>query len=311
MKPIHQSTHFMILALLFIVGFSLSKFSSAQVQTAGITTGVASGKYYSMAGEIVKYCNAAVPMTVYESAGSVSNVERVLSDKKYQYGITQFDALVYKALSDPKVKDKIKVILPMYDNEIHLVASEASGIRGINDLRGKRVIVGPEGSGNYVTAQIIKSKTGIDWIDIPVAPDSNISQLLLGQADAMIYTQGKPAAPLTKLGAAAKGKIRLVPMSHPALEGFYTKALFADNTYPWQPQAVSSYAVKNVLVTFDFRNQYQAEIGALTACIVNNLPALEKNGDQKWRDVDPADYKTVNWPIHPVAKRYLDKAIGK
>jgi hypothetical protein len=295
----------------FVIGLLVS-LSAFAVGEAGITTGSATGKYYAMGRDIQKQCAATVPLIVYESAGSVSNVERVLSDPRYQYGIVQQDALAYKALSDPKARDKIKLIMPLHNDEIHLIATQASGIRSINDLRGKRVIVGAEGSGNYVTSAIIKAKTDIEWADVEIAPDQGLSQLLLGQADAMFYVVGKPAGPLMNLSATAGTKIKLIPLKHPNLEGFYISTLLPDHLYPWNPAAVSTYSVKNVLVTFDFKSQYQQEIGALTQCIVNNVSKWQGGaGDAKWREVDPADYKLVKWGTHPVSQRIIDRAVYK
>lgn len=277
-------------------------------EVAGITTGASNATYYQVGQDIAKACGNVVPLTVYESAGSVSNVERVLADKRYQYGITQQDALAYKALSDSRAKDKIKMVMPLYDNDIHVIASVASGIKNQNDLRGKRVVVGQNGSGNWVTAQLLKAKLGIDWQDIVATNESGLTMLLLGQADAMVYMVGKPAPILQKVGKAGLGKIRLVPLNSPALDSFYIGETIPDGIYDWSPTPVHTYAVKNVLVTFDYKAQFQKEIGALTQCIVKNLPNLQESGHDKWREVDPHSYSKVKWPVHPMAKPYLDGA---
>jgi TRAP transporter TAXI family solute receptor len=307
MKISFKSTvHVIMLAIVFAVCFVLSK-NSFGAEPAGITTGAPTAVYYQMATSIQKTCSAQVALTVHESTGSVSNVERVLTDKRYQYGITQLDALAYKGLSDQRAKDKIKMIMPLHDNDIHLIATPQSGIRNMADLQGKRVIVGPDGSGNWVTSQLIKAKTGLTWEDIPAGPDAGITQLLLGQADAMIFTGGKPVPMLQKIGAGGNGKIRLIPMSHPALDGFYTNVTIPEGMYAWSKTPVHTYGVKNVLVTYDYRAQFQKEIADLTSCIVNNLTYFQETGHEKWREVDPASYKQVKWPVHPVALRYLNR----
>jgi TRAP transporter TAXI family solute receptor len=299
-----------MMAIILAIGLTLGYHADANAtEPAGLTTGSSSGTYYAVGKDIASACSSVVPLTVYESAGSVSNVERVLSDKRYQYGIVQQDALAYKALSDQKAKDKIKMIMPLYNDDIHLIATQQSNIRSINDLRGKRVIVGADGSGNWVTSQIIKAKTGIQWTDVEVAPDVGLSQLLLGQADAMFYVIGKPAKLLQQAGSAANGKIRLVPIQHPNLDGFYISSTIPDGIYDWSKTPVRTYSVKNVLVTFDFKSQYQKEIGGLTACIVNHLGDFQATGHSKWREVDPSDYKLVKWPTHPISQRYLDRTV--
>lgn len=296
------------LGMIAILGISSLFINLASAAEAGLTTGSPNGVYYAMGKDIQKTCSATVPLQVYESAGSVSNVERVLGDKRYQYGIVQQDALLYKALTDQKAKDKIKIIMPLHNDTIHLIATASSGIRSLADLKGKRVIIGADGSGNWVTANLIQAKTDIDWQAIEVSPDQGITQLLLGQADAMFYVIGKGGKLLTSLGSAAKGKLKLVPMNNPQLDSFYIPTTIPDGTYDWAPTPVHTYAVKNVLVTFDFKTQYQAEIGALTSCIVKNLNSLQEGaGVSNWRDVEPADYKLVKWPVHPAAERILNQ----
>jgi hypothetical protein len=78
--------------------------------------------------------------------------------------------------------------------------------------------------------------------------------------------------------------------------------------YAWSKTPVRTYAVKNVLVTFDYKTQFQKEIGGLTSCIVKNLDALQETGHEKWREVDPHSYTKVKWPVHAVSKGILDSA---
>ncbi len=282
----------------------IAKEASASV---GIATGSPTGTYYQIGNDVKKLCaSAAMPITVYESTGSLSNVERVLDDKLAQYAIVQQDALAYKALSDAKAKQKIKMIFPLYNEEIHLVSANPN-ITSLQSLAGKRVIVGTDGSGNWVTSQIIKAKTGIQWTDVELSPDQGLAQLLLGQADAMFVVAGKPVKVLTGLNAAS-GKLKLVNMSHPALDSFYIPTVIPDTTYEWNRKRTQTYAVKSILITYDFKSQYQKEIENLTSCIVKNLDNFQSGSyHAKWREVDPSDYKSVQWPIHPVAEKFLQK----
>lgn len=304
------------LAALLFAAFLASFFviTGAQAQEVGITTGLTTGTYYKAANDIASVCSTSTKkIKVYESSGSLANIERVLSDKRTQYGITQQDALTYMALDNNDVKNKIKMIFPLYNEDIVLVATVASGIRGLNDLRGRRVVTGAENSGNWLSAMVIKSKTEIDWKDVTVTPGEGITQLLLGQADAMFVVAGSPVKVLADLGGAAKGKLKLVPISHPALDGFYIKTTVPEGTYDWSPARNPTYAVKSILVTFDFKSQYQEEIGILTKCIVNNLATLQEGSQYhpKWREVDPQSYGQVKWPVHPVAERFLKRNGGK
>jgi TRAP transporter TAXI family solute receptor len=273
----------------------------------GISTGSSSATYYQMANDIKRVC-PSINISVYESAGSLSNLDRIFSDSKVQYGIVQQDALIYRNLSDPTSMSKIKQVFPLFNEEISLVANVKSGINSLNDLAGKKVVIGQQGSGNWVTSNIIKSKTGIRWTDVEQAPDQSIVGLISGQYDAMIVVAGTPVKLLTNLGASAKGVVKMVPMSNQALDDFYIRASIPEGIYAWQTTPVQTYAVKSVLATYDYKNPVMAkEIGDLVTCIVKKMSDLEVNGHPKWKQVSPKSIEQVKWPIHPAALAAIKK----
>jgi butyrate kinase len=73
-----------------------------------------------------------------------------------------------------------------------------------------------------------------------------------------------------------------------------------------------TYKVDNVLATYAFKNQYQAEIGELVTCITRNIGKLQ-SGDYhpKWRDVDPLDIDRIKWAAHPAAVAAIKRASRK
>jgi TRAP transporter TAXI family solute receptor len=290
-------------ALIFFVAIP-----QARAGNVGIATGNSTLTYYKIGNDIRSMCGSKdLNINVYESSGTLNNIERVLEDKRTQYAIVQADGLAFKSREDKKTRDKIKMIMPLYDEEIHLVATVASGIRSDKDLNGKRVVIGTQGSGNWVTSQVIKAEANMDWQDIEVTAAEGMTQMLLGQADAMIVVAGKPASLLQNIGAGAKGKLRIVPMINPALANVYSQSYITEGMYDFSPNRVNTYAVKAILVTYDFKSQYQADITSLTSCISNNLSKLQDSGHAKWRQVDPSSYRQVQWPVHPAAERFLKK----
>lgn len=267
----------------------------------GISTGSSSATYYAMANDIKRECPAS-HVSVYESAGSLSNIDRILVDPKVQMALVQQDALVYKNMSDPGDMAKIKQVFPLYNEEISVVVNTRSGINNLNDLNGKRVVIGAEGSGNWVTANIIKAKTGLHWTDVVQAPDQSIVGLVSGQYDAMIVVAGTPVKLLTNLGSSAKGVVKLIQLSSPALDNFYIKTSIPEGIYAWQNVPVQTYAVKSVLATYDYKSPMMTkEIKGLVSCILSKEDDLEATGHPKWRSVSPKSIEQVNWPIHPAA----------
>lgn len=271
----------------------------------GIATGPKTATNYPMGLDIQKVCsNNQTKINVFESEGSQSNIFRIYSDKNVQYGIIQEDALVYQEGLDPKMMSKIKMVFPFFSTDIHVLYNTRTNISRLDDLNGKKIVVGTEGSGTWVTAQVMKQLLGHNWNEYTFSQKDGLKALNDGMVDAMIFVAGRPIVSLTELKSQ---NIKMLSIAHPKLDSFkyYTRSMIPENTYPWQTKAVQTYSIKTVLATYAFNNQYQKEIGDLVGCIARNLEKLQTEGHPKWRDVDVQDINTVQWPIHPAAKKAI------
>ena len=292
---------FMILAAALLLS---AKFAVAG--DIGIATGAPTGTNYPMGEDIVRVCSTAKsPIRNVESEGFLDNIFKVYNDKNTQYGMATVDALVYQRGIDPKMMDRIVALFPFFSADMHLVVRDNSPYNSLTDLQGKRVVEGPEGSGTWVSVQVIKSLTGMRWQGQILSQKDGLNAVLTGKADAEWVVAGYPVDMLSKL---PKG-VRLISVSHPKLDSFnlYRKTMISSGSYPFQKKAVSTYKVDSVLVTYAYKNQYQQEIGELVSCITRNMPKLRSDGHGKWKDVDPLDINRVEWPVHPAAKAAINR----
>jgi TRAP-type uncharacterized transport system substrate-binding protein len=233
--------------------------ASAFAAPVGIASGAESGTNWPMAEDIKRVCSTpASPITNVKTPGGQANIFRVFNDPKTQYGIVPADTAFYQRLEDEraggKMMDKILMVFPFFSTEFHLIAKDGSPINNLADLQGKTVVEGPEGSATYITVQLIKRLTGLQWNGVQASQTDGYKQVLAGQADAEFIVAGKPITMLTE----AKG-IKLVNVAHPKLDSFpmYDKVtLQVDGLYPFQKAAASTYKVDNMLVTYAFKNQY-------------------------------------------------------
>lgn len=294
---------------------ALASAFAAQAAPVGIASGQPTGTNYPMADNIAQVCStAASPINNVKSNGSLDNIDMIYSSKNVQYGIIQADALEYQKGQDPKMMDRILMVFPFFSTEMHLVAKDGSPINSITQLAGKRVVEGPEGSGTWVSVQVIKQLTGVKWITVTeksmLSQKGGLDAVVAGQADAEFIVAGAPVTLLEH----AKG-IKLVPLSHPALDqfGLYTKARIPNGMYDAVQGSVQTYKVDNVLATYAFKNQYQAEIGELVTCITRNIGKLQtaEGFHPKWKDVDPLDIDRIKWPAHPAAVAAIKRASGR
>jgi len=271
--------------------------ASAKAQTTmGIAGGQAGSTTHVMFQDIAKVCKG---LNVVTSEGSLDNIARISTDKAVQLGYTQEDAAVYQQGIDPDMMKRIQMLFPLFSAEVHLVVAANSPIKSLADLQGKKVYVSAEGTGTWVTTKVIAAKTGIQWQGFNITKkEDGLKAIQQGLVDAGFFVEGAPIGLLSK----AQG-VRLIPISHPQLDGFkyYTKALLPSNAYPWQAGTTPTYKVKFAMMTYAFKQQYQAEIGNLVSCITRNLDTLARDGHPKWRNVDPLEIDQISWPVHPAA----------
>lgn len=265
----------------------------------GIASGNTTGTNYPMAEDIKKVCSTpSSPIKNVVSDGSLDNIFKIYSDKSTQYGIIQADALTYQQGLDKKMMERIMMVFPFFSTEFHLVAKDGSPIKSLADLQGKRVVEGPEGSGTWVTVQVIKALTGIKWTPLNMSQKDGMNAVINGAVDAEFIVAGAPVGIIKDTPG-----IKLVSLNHPKLDGFelYTKTMIPSGTYPNIKGTTQTYKVDNVLATYAFKNQYQKEIGDLVSCITRNIEKLQDEGHPKWRDVDPLDIERIKWQAHPAA----------
>lgn len=103
------------------------------------------------------------------SAGSVENVRRVNSgdaDFGIVYSGDMYLARNGRLTNDTTKYTNVHAVSYLYGAPAHLVVLQSSGINKVSDLEGKRVAVGPAGSGAAASAQRFFSGVGLwDKID--------------------------------------------------------------------------------------------------------------------------------------------------
>ncbi len=286
---------------------------AVQAQTFGIASATPNGTNWPMVEDIKAVCSTPTrTINNVESNGTLDNIVLVHGDPRAQFGIAQLDGLKYQQGQDPRMMERIQVVFPFFSVEMHLITKDGSPITSFSQLAGKRVIEGPEGSGTWISVQVIKALTNMKWQGFYASQADGMKALMAGQADAMFIVAGKPVKIIKDTPQA-----RVIPLQHPELDKFnlYTKALIPTGTYPGTKTSVQTYKVDNALITYAFKNERQKEISDMVTCITQNLGRLQSETKQdgtarfhpKWRDVDPTDINRVQWPVHPTAKAAINR----
>jgi uncharacterized protein len=292
--------------------------SAVSAQDMGIVTGSKKGTYYQFGlnmSDLVK--QRGVKLRVDESQGSVQNVFSVYKAPDTQMGIVQSDVLAFVAKigTDPalqRIATKIKMVFPFYNEEVHLLAN--GDVKDFDDLSGKIVAIGEEGSGIYLTSRLLFESSGVKPRDmLSVGPVDALALLKKGDIDALFYVAGLPVKLFTE-DVAAEDKLSLVPITNKNILEFYPAVQIPAKTYAWQEQAINTVAVKAVLISYDFRGSNCENVGKVSKIVYDNFEWLKANGHPKWKTVDLnaplkgwEQYDCVTKVIQPAKRRAPEK----
>ncbi len=280
----------------------------AHAASMGIVTGSTKGTYYQFGLNIAQLVKQHdITLKVSPSNGSVENIYAVFKRPNTQLGIVQADVLAFvsRVQTDPvlrKIARKIKMVFPLYNEEIHLIGRNS--LQNFADLEGKRVAVGKEGSGTYLTARLLFEISGVQPAEmVTFGTNDALAGLKEGTIDAMFYVAGYPVK-LLAADISVEDNLVLLPIENEAITGFYPRTTIPAGTYDWQQEDVPTVAVKAVLISYNFRNVNCENVGRVGKLIYENMDWLKRNGHPKWKAVD-LDYPLKGWQQYDCVARKL------
>ena len=250
-----------------------------------IATGPSDGSYFQIAQDIKNVAGKdGIDLQVMATKGSLENLE-LLGSGKVDLAIVQLDALRF--ISDVIKKDlgldlfdKIKVVLNLYPEEIHILTNKKD-IQTFYNLEGKRVSVGPPGGGTAVTAAVLFNIYDIKATVSEEPFEEAVKKMEQGSLDAVIFVGGAPVPFIGKLS----GKFSFVRLpSNPVLDQIYLRTSLGKQLYGWAGADTETYAVPAAMMGLDKRDEkYVSQVQQLVLTILNNREFLEAKGHPKWK----------------------------
>jgi TRAP transporter TAXI family solute receptor len=289
-------------SLFFLLLFPFTLPLSAE--PIGMVTGSKTGTYLQFGKNIAAISKKqGVNVLVSPSKGSIDNIKRMMSSENAAFAIVQSDVLGYlRKSSNPKFRQaakRLRLIFPFYNEEVHLFARKE--IQSINDLQGKRVVVGPKSSGTNMTAWNILKMLGIKPAKrLNISINDGIKWVLKNKADAVFVVAGKPRPGFKNLFNTSKESVKsmlqnvhFVPLNDPLLLAEYERSDLNQQDYAFIQNTVPTVTVKALLVSFDFSSgrtpYYQQrcqQLSTIATAIRQNIDALRQKHHKKWNQVD-------------------------
>ncbi|GAA6744102.1 TAXI family TRAP transporter solute-binding subunit [Thermus antranikianii] len=213
-----------LLVLLALMGLAVAQKPKVVVATGGV-----GGVYFYYGTTLAEIWNKAgvAEAQAIQTAASIDNLlllENRTGGGTY-YCATVLPDSAYLAFTGQheRFKDKpaksTRILFAMYPNFLHIVTREGTGIRVVQDLKGKRVSTGAPGSGTEVEALLVLQAAGLSPKDFAkqerLGAQESANALAEGNIDAFFWSGGLPTGAITELSAALARKgqrIHLVPL---------------------------------------------------------------------------------------------------
>jgi TRAP transporter TAXI family solute receptor len=230
------------------------------IGTAGVT-----GVYYPAGGAICRMVNRGrkehgIRCAVESTGGSIANLEGI-HDKDLDFGVVQSDLLYYaytgtEIFSDAGSDKKLRVLFSLHPEPFTIVARKDTKISVFDDLKGKRIYIGAQGSGMRATMEELISQKGLNSKSfakiVEIKANDQAKALCDGKIDALVYAGGHPNGAIqqvtstcpTHLVDVAEKDIAKMVADHP----FYVRTSIPAGMYKDNPQETKTFGVRALLV---------------------------------------------------------------
>lgn len=294
----------------------------ANAQFVNIVSGGTTGVYYPLGQALEAIYAQALPQARIQHQSTAASVENLnlINAGRAEVGFTLGDALSDAWRGNAEVGfaqplRSLRTIAGLYPNYIQIVASRESGIRTLEDLRGKRVSVGSPRSGTEVNARAIFTAAGLGYQG-PQNPGTAFAQvqfLPFGQSvdlirnrqlDATLISAGLGVAAIRDVATTTDIVIVPIPADVIARIGdpAYQPATVPAGTYRGQDAEVQTARIQNFLVTHERVSADQ--VYAMTRAMFANLDRMVSSAAAARAINVETAHQNPPVPLHPGAERY-------
>jgi len=312
----------MMVILISITSFSHITTSAKADVSITIGTGGTQGVYYPTGINICNMINSkpeyGISCTAVSTGGSIYNINSVLAGT-LEFGIAQSDRQ-YAAWNGQDQwqqlgpQENLRSVFSIHQEAVTLVAGSDTGIRTLQDLRGRIVNIGPEGSGGRKNAIDALETEGINYSTDLTGTSYNLSEALTrfldNEIDAFFITVGHPSDYIT---SAVQGRstyfVPIVNISNLlANYSYYSEATILIHHYPGvtNNENVPTFGVKATLVTSVSLSDYI--VYAVTKEVFDNFAQFQQL-HPAYEVLTKCDMlKALTAPIHSGADTYYKEA---
>ena len=296
---------------------------AAKRRFISIASGWVTGAYYPMAGAISRIAykslqDKGIKVTAESSGASVANA-KLIGEGDTDFAILQNDIANYAYNGvQPMFDEPIKSLLgvaTLFPEHVQLIARKDSNINSVADLKGKKVAIGPVGSGTTENVKQVLEAWGLTVDDLGKAEQLKAEQgadyIKDGRLDASFFTVAVGAAVI--LDTTLLVDCNVVPISGPNVDKmiekypFYAKQVVKGGTYKGNDADVETVSVMAMLTA---RADLEDDIVySIVKAIYSDLDQLRTAHDKFKEIAVEKALVGMSVPLHPGAEKYY-KEVG-
>ena len=279
-----------------------------------VGTGPTSGIYFPIGGAFATALQNYGYKTSAEATNATGqNIQNILK-KDCEIAIAMQDAVMqaYTATGAYEGKEAatdLMALMRLWPNYVQLVTTENTGIKSVEDLKGKRVGVGASNSGVEINARMILAAYGITYNDITpdyLAYGEAIDNMKNGQCDAVFVTSGLPNATVMELGT--QYNMVVVPIDGAGRDKlvsenpYYAKSVIPANTYNNKEDVEGVFVYNIMLVRKDLSNEMVYDI---LEGVFANISTIKASHNAADKNIDLSfGVSDIQLPLHPGAEAF-------
>jgi uncharacterized protein len=285
---------------------AIGSVGSARAAPERIVTAGERGTYIEIGRDLARLVAqpAGIALEAVPSKGSTENVRRLRLEPGVRLALVQSD--VVQAFLDEarngnsdalQMIKPLRVVMPLYDEEIYFVTRADSPLNSIHEIRDKRINIGPVGSGTALTATTLyRQMFGTAIAERNASTLSNEDALLQlateSSIDVAVIVTGQPAKIFADMRPEARQLWKLLRLDAQAAPsqaamGTYAATTIRASSYPnWLGEDVPALTTKAMLVTYDYQSSaVQNTLTRFARSLCTNFERLKADGHAKWQEV--------------------------
>lgn len=223
--------------------------------------------------------------------GAISDLIDTLLLRGIDLAVVPADVLEYVEQKNllPILKSRLRFVTRLYNKAAHLIAG--SGIRTLDDLRGKKINIVSKYHGSFVVAQNVFKNANIDYVPVYLDQRLALERVRSGQIAATLIMSGRPNPLLDEIRNGGPLKFIEIPFSDALPKTYFpielTSADYPDLILPGQ--TIKTIATPSIMMVYDFpeSNPRRAKITRFIDAFLGRLSDLQQPPRHpRWRDVN-------------------------